>query len=145
MSGDSTLPMKRPAPERGKVSLWSLGVSLALPPLAWSLQSVLGYSVSSEACYPGDTPLSMPDFSGLWWLLLGINVLALVIIVLAMSIAHRNWKLTRQELGGDSQHLIERGEGRSRFLSMCGLMLGGGLAVATLFSTVTLAISPLCR
>jgi hypothetical protein len=145
MSADTFLETKHPAPERNKASLWSLSFSLAAPPLAWSVQSIVGYSISSEACYPGDTPRTLPLFAGLWDLLLGINGVALGVGVLGILIAYRNWSATRRETGGDSEHLIERGEGRTRFIAMCGLLLGAGFVVATAFTSVTLLLSPLCR
>jgi hypothetical protein len=137
--------IQHPAPERGKASLRSLLFSLAAPPLAWSVQSIAGYGISSEACYPGDTPRTVPLFSGMWGLLLMLNVAALVIGVIAISVAYRNWNATRRETGGDSQHLIERGEGRTRFVAMWGLFLGSGFVLATVFSSIALLISPLCR
>jgi len=84
-------------------------------------------------------------FSGLWDVLLTINGAALVVGVLAISIAYRNWRAARREAGGDPQLLIERGEGRTRFLAMCGLLVGCGFVIATLFSSVALLISPVCR
>jgi hypothetical protein len=41
--------------------------------------------------------------------------------------------------------LIERGEGRTRFLAMCGLMLSIGFFVAITFTSITLLLSPVCR
>jgi hypothetical protein len=145
MPADTLLETKHPAPARNKATLWSLWFSLVAPPLAWSAQSIAGYSLSSEACYPRDTPRTVPVFSGLWDLLVGINGVALVVGVLGMTIAYRNWRATRGETGGDTPHLIERGEGRTRFLAMCGLLLGAGFVVATVFTSVTLLISPVCR
>ena len=145
LSDDAILGTTHPAPERSKVSLWSLSFSLAAPPLAWSLQSIAGYGISSEACYPGDTPRNVPLFSGMWDLLLVLNVAALVIGVIAISVAYRNWNATRAETDGDSRNLIERGEGRTRFVAMWGLLLGSGFVLATVFSSVALLISPLCR
>jgi hypothetical protein len=145
MSADTFLETKHPAPERNMASLGSLSFSLAAPPLAWSVQSIVGYSISSEACYPGDAPRPLPLFAGLLDLLLGINGVALGLGVLGFLVAYRNWSATRRESGGNAAHLIERGEGRTRFLAMCGLLLGAGFIVATLFTSVTLLLSPLCR
>jgi hypothetical protein len=145
MPADTLLETKHPAPARNNASLGSLCFSLAAPPLAWSFQSIAGYGLSSEACYPGDTPRMLPVFAGLWNLLVGINGMALVVGVLGMTIAYRNWSATRAEAGGDAPHLIERGEGRTRFLAMCGLLLGAGFMVATVFTSVALLISPVCR
>jgi hypothetical protein len=145
MAADTLLDTKHPAPEREKASLLSLSFSLAAPPLAWSIQSIAGYGLSSEACYPGDTPRSAPLYSELWSMLLTINGVALLLGLLGILIAYRNWRATRRETGGNHVVLIERGDGRTRFLAMCGLLVSGGFVVATLFTSVTLFISPLCR
>jgi hypothetical protein len=145
MAADTIVDTKHPAPERDKVGFASLCFSLAAPPLAWSLQSIAGYCISSEACYPGDTPLLVPLFSSLRPLLLTINGAALLIGILGFSIAYRNWCATRRETGGGPAQLIERGEGRTRFLAMCGIFVGAGFVVATLFTSLSLLLSPLCR
>lgn len=145
MVDDTLLETRHPAPARHQASLGSLCFSLAAPPVAWSVQSIAGYGVSSAACFPGDTPRMTPLFADLWPWLLAINAAALVVGVLGILFAYRNWRATRGETGGNSQHLIERGEGRTRFLAMWGLLLGSGFIVATLFSSATLLISPLCR
>jgi len=145
MPADTLLETNHPAPARNKASFGSLCFSLAAPPLAWSFQSIAGYSLSSEACYPGDTPRTVPVFVGLWDLLVGINGAALVVGILGMTIAYRNWSATRGETGGNAPHLIDRGEGRTRFLAMCGLLLAAGFLVATVFTSVTLVMSPICR
>lgn len=134
-----------PAPERRKVGLLSLVMGLALPPVAWSLQSIIGYAVSSNACFPGDSPLPLPVFPHLRPLLSALNLGALAIAVLSFALAWRSWSLTRRERGGDSGRLIEVGEGRTRFLAMCGMLVGAGFVVAILFSSASLLLSPLCR
>jgi hypothetical protein len=137
--------MAHPAPERHKVRFGALCFALAAPPLAWSIQSIVGYGVSSEACYPGDTPRMAPTFPGMWDVLVALNAAALVVGVFAVLVASRNWSVTRGESGGEPRHLLERGEGRTRFLAMCGLLIGAGFVVASLFSTAALVLSPLCR
>jgi hypothetical protein len=136
---------KHPAPERAKAGLLSLSFSLAAPPLAWSIQSITGYAISTRACYPKDTPLIIPLLSGLRPLLLTINAAALLITVLGVAIAYRNWCATQRETGSGLEQLIQCGEGRTRFLAMCGMLLGAGFLVAILFTSVTLLLSPLCR
>jgi hypothetical protein len=134
-----------PAPARDKAPVTALFFGLMAAPLAWSLQSIGGYAISSEACYPGDTPRLTPMFNGLTSLLLGINFAALLIEALALIIAYRSWAATRHEQGGTPQHLIERGEGRTRFLAMWGILVSGAFIIATLFSTTALMLSPVCR
>jgi hypothetical protein len=145
MAVDSALNKDHPAPDRDKARLGSLSFGLAAPPLAWSVQSIVGYWMSTRACYPGDTPRIAPAFSGLREMLLATNGLALLIGVVALSIAYRNWRATRRETGGESTELIEEGEGRTRFLAMCGILVAAGFFVATAFTSITLWLSPLCR
>lgn len=146
MTSDASLEQTtHPAPERSKASLGSLCFSLAAPPVAWSVQSIVGYAISSEACYPGDAPLTIPLFPGMWGVLLAMNIAALAVGLIGFFIAYRNWCATRYEQGGGSQHLIERGEGRTRFLAMCGILVAAGFVTATAFTSVTLVFSPICR
>jgi hypothetical protein len=134
-----------PAPERRKAGLASLVFGLAVPPLAWCAQSVVGYGIASHACFPGDSPLPEPTFSYLRPMLWAFNAAALVSAIVGLWIAARNWSATRRERGGNSTRLIELGEGRTRFLAMCGMLAGAGFVVAILFSSVSLLLSPLCR
>jgi hypothetical protein len=145
MSADPFPETKHPAPQRHQASLWSLSFSLIAPPLAWSVQSIVGYGLCSEACYPGDTPRMSPAFTGLWDTLIGINGVALAVGAFGIFVAARNWRATRRETGSSAAHLIERGEGRTRFLAMCGLLLGAGFLVAIAFTSVTIFLSPVCR
>jgi hypothetical protein len=78
-------------------------------------------------------------------MLWAFNAAALVAAIVGLWIAARNWSATRRERGGNSTHLIELGEGRTRFLAMCGMLAGAGFVVAILFSSVSLLLSPLCR
>ena len=133
------------APQRRNTSLCSLSFSLAAPPLAWSAQSLAGYAISSEACFPGDVPRTTPLFAAMWQVLLLLNIVALAIALLAGLLAYRNWCAAHQEGGEDTAQLMERGEGRTRFLAMCGMLSSSGFLVAIVFTTVILFLSPLCR
>jgi hypothetical protein len=55
MSADPLPEPIHPAPARFKAGIISLSAALVMPPLAWSLQSLIGYGVSSRACYPGES------------------------------------------------------------------------------------------
>jgi len=134
-----------PAPERRKVSMLSLVLGLAVPPLVWSAQSILGYAISSNACFPGDSLLRHPVLPHLRPLLAALNCGALAMAVMSFGVAYRSWSLTRFERGGDSGQLIDQGEGRTRFLAVCGMLVGAGFGVAILFSSISLLLSPLCR
>jgi hypothetical protein len=40
---------------------------------------------------------------------------------------------------------MDVGEGRTRFLAMCGILVGAGFVVAILFTTLTVALASACR
>ena len=73
-----------PAPERRKAGLASLVIGLAVPPLAWCAQSVVGYGIASHACFPGDSPLPDPTFSYLRPMLWAFNAAALVSAIVGL-------------------------------------------------------------
>jgi hypothetical protein len=88
--------------------------------------------------------LPPPGWAGLNSIMLTINIMALVISVVALFVAWRAWRATRDEHRGGSAHLLEVGEGRSRFLAACGAMAGAGFLVATIFNTAALIWVPQC-
>jgi hypothetical protein len=45
---------------------------------------------------------------------------------------------------GGSHHLVEVGEGRSRFLAVCGMVTAGGFFIAIAFNTLSVLLVPLC-
>ena len=60
-------------------------------------------------------------------------------------IAYRDWQGTRMEKPGAVGQVLEIADGRARFLSLSGIILSLGFAVAVLFDLVTLFIVPVCR
>jgi hypothetical protein len=133
-----------PAPQRDKVSLLALGFGLAAAPLAWAAQTIIGYALSSHACFPGDSPRSMPLFAGAGQFAITINLIAIAIAVLAAATAYRSWRATRDEDDGRLRHLVEIGEGRTRFLALCGMLTSVGFLVAMIFASLAILLVPLC-
>jgi hypothetical protein len=76
---------------------------------------------------------------------LTVNVIALIVGVLGTLVAFTSWSATRHEHGGRPNYLIDVGEGRTRFLAMCGMLVGAGFVVAILFTTVTVVLASACR
>ena len=74
-----------------------------------------------------------------------LDRIALAIALAAALIAYRNWSSTQGEHGGGSQRLVEVGEGRTRFLSMCGILTSLGFALAIIFTSCIILLVPLCR
>lgn len=145
MTDQTASPETHPAPHRRNASLFSLGFGLAAAPLAWVAQSIIGYALSSYGCFPDPTSRAAPLFVEMRPILIALNVTALIIAVLGGAIAYRNWRATREEQGGGSEHLVEIGEGRTRFLAMCGILSSLGFLIATVFTSSAIVLAPLCR
>jgi hypothetical protein len=138
-----------PHPESGEPSRYrrvsaALAYALFAAPAIWLLVSSVGYGVASEACYPGDTPLLRPAFGPVNAIGLGLLLVTVTVSLAGVVVAWRIWARTREEHRGNHEHLMEIGEGRTRFLALCGLLASALFALATLFELSALLILPPC-
>jgi hypothetical protein len=132
-----------PSPHRHRVSVFWIMLALIGPPLAWSLQISAGYALAAYACYPKRDALPAPILPHLYASLTVLSVVAIVMTVLCGIIAWHNWQRSRNEAAGDHHHLAEVGEGRSRFMSLCALIVSVGFAAALVVTgAVLLIVSP---
>jgi hypothetical protein len=140
-------PEEPPAPHRDRVRAWVLLLGLAAGPAAWIAQMLLGYGISSYACYPHDEPhihAPPPGWHGERLGLLVVNLTCLVLILAAFAAEGRAWRRTREEMADGSRRRLDVGEGRSRFLALCGMIACGLFALAVLFNTINLLGVPAC-
>lgn len=136
-------PPGHPSPQAQRLSVLSLMTALIGAPLAWSLQISAGYAAAAYACYPRRDALAAPVLPHLHLALSLLSVGAMLIAVLSGLLAWRNWRLTRGEVEGDHHVLLEQGEGRSRFMSLCALISSIGFGLALLLtSTVLFLVAP---
>ncbi|HEY7663070.1 MAG TPA: hypothetical protein VH934_08115 [Xanthobacteraceae bacterium] len=137
---------RHPAQHRERVSLSALFFGLFAAPIVWAGNLMVTYGLATHACYPGAWPLDeiSRGFGFAWWLIVGCYVVALAICASAGVVAFRNWSITGQETEGHVHHLIERGEGRTRYLSVIGMAFATLFFAATLFGAIVLIIEPLC-
>jgi len=146
MSQDAAEPDHPPAPHRGRVSVVASLASLIAGPAAWIVQLVVGYGVSSLACFPHDAPFRQsppPGWTAEPVMLGAINGVCFAIAILSGVMALLHWRRTRGERGGASRAL-EVGEGRMRFLAACGVLSGFGFALAILFDIPAILAVPAC-
>ncbi len=144
--GSAAASIGHPAPHRQKVSLSSLLFGFWGAPIAWITQLCANYGLSSTVCYPGVRPVVQVP-AGWRWItpaLFVVDALALLVAVAAAVVAFRAFSITKEEREGDHHHLIEVGEGRSRFLALCGLVTAGGFILVMVFNTLSLILVPLC-
>jgi hypothetical protein len=138
------LERHHPAPQRSAVGRRSLAFALLGAPTAWALQLTLGYGLAAHACFPGDLPLAAPVWTPVEPVLAAISAAAFLLGLAAGWTALRNWRKVRHERPGSHRHLLEAGEGRTRFLAMWGLLTSLMFLLALLFTAFNLLLIPLC-
>src|SRR5665213_997798 len=144
---EQTLPpldIGHPAPQRKHVGLAALLFGIAAAPAAWNAQLLLSVALSGHACYPRDALLSVPLWSGLWSILLAISLVGIMVAVAGVLVAWRSWRHTFDEREGSAHQLLDLGEGRTRFMAMCGILSSALFLVALVFATAALYLVPLC-
>jgi hypothetical protein len=108
-------------------------------PAAWLLQLFFGYALAAHACYPIDVPLVTPVWGPLWWILIGIELAAIVIAGGGLFTAwscHVAWR------GVDPRNVGER---RNRFIAKWALLTSALFSIAVVFTIVMLFIMPVCN
>jgi hypothetical protein len=133
-----------PSPQRNRVRTWSLATALIAPPLAWSTQLIASFALAAHACYPRSAPIAAPFWPGLNGVLWTISIAAMAIGWASAALAWHNWRATRDEKPGAGHALVDAGEGRTRFLAMCGLIVGCCFALALLWTASGLLLVPAC-
>lgn len=138
--------VEHPAPHGAAVGKGVLFAGLLAAPVAWSLQLLIDYGFASQSCFPRSQPLAAPSMGAgaLWTLLLVINVAALVVALIGTFVSYRSWSRTREEVSGHHDHLLEAGEGRTRFLAVWGIWAGVWFAIAIVFNTIGVFGVPVC-
>jgi hypothetical protein len=132
-----------PAPHRHRVSTALLAFALLATPAVWGMRLVANYAINSHFCFPGDQHgIRLPGWA--WPTLLGLDLLAIVVAIAAAVIAFGCLRQSRHETNAAYGPLIEIGEGRTRFLSLWGVMIGLGFVLAVGFDLVALWIAPPC-
>jgi hypothetical protein len=124
-----------PAPARGSVPRWRLIASMALAPVSFAAQVVCSYVVASVLCREGAPPQAI---------LLVINALAIVVAVAGFVLSVSSWRATRGEKPGGARATIDIGEGRTRFLALCGLWGSSIFLLAVLLDLTAIAAFSAC-
>ncbi len=137
---------RHPAQHRARVSLTALFFGLFIAPIVWAGNLMLTYALATHACFPGHEPLAQvtDGFGFAWPLMLATYLLTLALCAAGFVVSLRNWRTTGQEAHGHHHHLIEVGEGRTRYLGIIGMAFSVLFFGVTVAGAVILAIVPLC-
>ena len=133
-----------PSPHRDRVGLTALWFGIAAAPLAWDLQLLFGVSLAGRVCFPHADPLNQLLWNGVPSLLIAINIAAFLMAGWGGMVSWRSWQRTREERPGSAHDLMDLGDGRSRFMAMCGVIISGLFLAALTFGMVAFAVVPLC-
>ncbi|HZT86453.1 MAG TPA: hypothetical protein VFA12_00700 [Stellaceae bacterium] len=136
---------QHPAPDRARVGLAALLYGLFAAPIFWAGNHIVDFTLVAHACYPGDFPNPAPvsGFGFVWPLVLALHLIALALIASGGLVAFRNWRLTGPPYL-PAHHMIERGEGRNRYLGIVGMSFAVMFFILTAVSTISLAMVPTC-
>jgi len=140
-------PREHPSPHRDRVSPWASLLALAAGPAAWILQLCVNFGVSASLCEQGGAPRSTPPASG--WapedvFLLCVNLACLAIALAGGMTALAAWRRSRSEKPGGAHAVLDVGEGRTRFLALCGMLTAAAFAIAIAFDTAWPFFIPSC-
>jgi hypothetical protein len=137
---------RHPSPHRERVGLISLFYGLFIAPIVWAGNLLITYALATHACYPGSDPLAKvaPGFGFAWPLILALFLVTLVLCASGFAVSLRNWRASGTESEGHVYHLLDAGEGRTRYLSIIGMAYGVLFFALTLVGVIILAIVPLC-
>lgn len=130
-----------PAPHRARVALWESALGLIGGPLAWFVQLSVSYGLAAEPCYSGPER-GFENHAGAGIVILYVACLAVALAGALVSL--RIWRRTRSEKSGSTGDVFELGEGRTRFLALWGMLLGGGFAAVILLNGIALLGVPAC-
>jgi len=114
------------------------------PPIFWTGQLLLGYGVSSIACYGSDHPTPIDWTGGLRGILAGFDAVAILVAVAGGAVSirlMRNAGIEHDAHGIGTQVQVES---RVRFLAVWGALSSLWFLAAIVFNTVTSLTVPLC-
>jgi len=118
---------------------FTLNYATFAAPLAWMAQLVFNYALAAHACFPHEIPLQSPVWGGLFWILLGIDLVAIVVAGLAFVTAIGQWIAWR---GADLRHAGQR---RNRYIAQWAILTSTLFTIAILFTLVMVFIEPVCN
>jgi hypothetical protein len=134
------------APHADRVKLGEIFFGVMGGPLAWFLQLCAGYALASTPCFRDGVRVAEP-LPVLQWTgpaMIAAMLGGVVVALLALAVSWRAFQRTRQEAGGGSGHLLEMGAGRTRFLALWGVLLGGAFAAASAMTAIAFILLPRC-
>lgn len=135
-----------PAPHANRVGLHESFFALFGGPIAWFLQLCSGYALASAPCFREGQRMTAPaaQLQWTWAAMIAAMAAAVIIAGLSFLVSWRAFERTKGEASGSSHELLEAGAGRTRFLALWGMLLGGGFGLATAITAAAFLWLPRC-
>jgi hypothetical protein len=119
-------------------------LAVVAAPLAWTAHLLVNYSIAGQHCVGAADIGAMATPDGRVATILVIDLIATLIAATAGYVSHQHWLETQGEKGGGAHRLLHSGEGRTRFLSMCGMLTSGLFGVAIIIDAIGTIVGPTC-
>lgn len=141
MSNDPPLQQTKSGAGPGVVRLFA---GMVIAPLAWALQMLIGYGLAAHACYPREVALPAPLWPQLRVIVGGVSIGLWLLLLVGCAIAWANWKATRPHSDATPGAIIQSGDGRPRFMALCGVVVSALFAIVLLFTSIGILWVPSC-
>ena len=126
--------------KNGMLCIW---VGVLGAPIAWVVQLLLSLTLASHACYPLQSPISLPIWQDLTAILMTIGLICLAVALLSGLAAWIAWLEYQRRLNSIVIAVLQSRSHRNRFLIKSGLMSSFLFIVAILFNLCAiLLVSP---
>lgn len=121
-----------------------LYAGMTVAPLAWSLHILFGYTLAAHACFPADMALGRPLWPDLRSIVAIATGAAWLMLAAGCLIAWMNWRATHDASTAGPGRILQTGDGRPRFMALCGVLVSGVFAIALCFTSAGVFLIPDC-
>jgi hypothetical protein len=121
----------------------SLLIGNVAAPIFWLGQLMLGYIVSTQACYGSDHPTVVSSATALRTTLYAFDGVAILAAIAGGIVSLLCWRAVR-EPGADARFAAKVTASRARFMAMWGMMSSLWFLGAVVFTTIATATVRLC-
>jgi hypothetical protein len=114
-------------------------------PLAWFVHLCAGFALASEPCWRAGERVAYSPLA-LQWARAGMAGATIAAVLVALGAMSLSWRAHKQasEAAAGAPGGIDPAVARAAFLSLWGVILGGGSAVAAGLTAIALNILPRC-
>jgi hypothetical protein len=131
-----------PAPHRDRVGKQETLFAVYGAPLAWIVQVSAAYAFNSPACFLAGERLVARSGLHPWAAIVSFVCLAVALAAVWLGLIHV--RRTRGEEAGGERHLIETGQGRTRFLAIWAIAFAIVFTVLIAINILLLLGMPAC-